>query len=67
MSFFIMSGAVFFHTFTPLGWRVTWQVTNLKQCQGIFELPNYCIDANLANMALSIVILSIVMIIINRK
>ena len=52
----IMAGAVFFHLFTPLGWIVRWQENGQPQ-----------VDAGLANAALSILILGIVMAVINNN
>lgn len=63
----VMAGAVFFHIFTPLGWNPTWQVVNEAACQAVFLSPNACTDTGLANAALSILILGIVMAVINKN
>lgn len=67
MSIVIMTGAIFFHLFTPLGWNPKWEVANEAACQAVFVTPNYCMDTGLANSALSIFILGFVMIWLNKK
>ncbi len=67
MASFIMAGAVFFHIFTPLGWNPTWQVANEAACEAVFLAPNSCVDTGLANAALSILILGLVMMFLNKK
>ncbi|SFV56386.1 hypothetical protein MNB_SUP05-5-484 [hydrothermal vent metagenome] len=52
----VMSGAVFFHLITPLGWIVEWT-----------ENGQTYRDADLANAALSIIILGLVLTYINKK
>lgn len=52
----VMSGAVFFHLFTPLGWVVKWS-----------ENGQTYTDAGLANAALSIIILGLVLVFLNKK
>ncbi|MDC9715497.1 MAG: hypothetical protein PSN36_06765 [Gammaproteobacteria bacterium] len=56
MSTVVMAGAVFFHLFTPLGWVVKWTENGLLQT-----------DSGLANAALSILILGVVMMLLNKK
>ncbi len=56
MSAMVMGGAIFFHLFTPLGWVVKWQ-----------ENGQLHTDSGLANAALSILILGIVMVLLNGK
>ncbi|SMM99938.1 hypothetical protein SPONN_1096 [uncultured Candidatus Thioglobus sp.] len=63
----VMAGAVFFHIFTPLGWYPTWAVANEAACQAVFLAPNSCADTGLANAALSILILGLLMVWINKK
>ncbi|SMN11477.1 hypothetical protein SPBRAN_1749 [uncultured Candidatus Thioglobus sp.] len=63
----VMAGAVFFHIFTPLGWNPTWAVANEAACQAVFLTPNLCTDTGLANAALSILVLGLVMVWINKK
>ena len=63
----VMAGAVFFHIFTPLGWNPTWHVANQAACQAKFIAPDLCSDTGLANAALSILILGIVMVVINKN
>ncbi|SHN90954.1 hypothetical protein [bacterium endosymbiont of Bathymodiolus sp. 5 South] len=67
MASVVMTGAIFFHIFTPLGWHPTWQVANEAACQAVFIAPNACTDAGLANAALSILVLGIVMMWLNKK
>jgi hypothetical protein len=67
MALVVMIGAIFFHIFTPLGWHPTWQVANEAVCQAMFIAPNSCADTSLANAALSILVLSIVMVLLNKK
>ncbi|BAS67477.1 MAG: hypothetical protein DSY43_04775 [Gammaproteobacteria bacterium] len=67
MASMVMAGAVFFHVFTPLGWNPTWSVVNESACQAVFIAPNSCVDTGLANAALSILILGIVMFFLNKK
>ncbi|MDC9727245.1 MAG: hypothetical protein PSN35_05370 [Candidatus Thioglobus sp.] len=67
MASVVMLGAVFFHIFTPLGWHPTWQVANEVACQAVFIAPNSCADTSLANAALSILVLGIVMVWLNKK
>jgi hypothetical protein len=52
----VMAGAVFFHLFTPLGWVVKWSENGQIQT-----------DPGLANSALSILILGLVMVFLNKK
>lgn len=52
----VMAGAIFFHLFTPLGWVPTW-VEN-----GVVHT-----DTNLANAAVSIFILGLVVAFLNRN
>lgn len=52
----VMSGAVFFHLFTPLGWVVEWS-----------ENGQTYSDADLANAALSIIVLGFVLMFLNKK
>ncbi len=52
----VMAGAVFFHLFTPLGWVVKWSDNGQIQT-----------DAGLANAALSILLLGLVLIWLNKK
>lgn len=63
----VMAGAVFFHIFTPLGWSPTWSVVNEASCEEVFLVPNACTDTGLANAALSILVLGIVMTWLNKK
>ncbi|CAC9459539.1 FIG01200195: hypothetical protein [uncultured Gammaproteobacteria bacterium] len=56
MSAAVMSGAIFFHLFTPLGWVVKWS-----------ENGQIHTDAGLANAALSILVLGVVMVVLNKK
>ncbi|KAA0445299.1 MAG: hypothetical protein FXV80_02545 [Candidatus Thioglobus sp.] len=63
----VMAGAVFFHIFTPLGWNPTWKVVNKAACDATFLAPNSCIDTGLANAALSILLLSLLMVWLNKK
>ncbi len=56
MASIVMAGAVFFHLFTPLGWVVKWSENGQAQ-----------IDSDLANTALSVLVLGIVMVILNRR
>lgn len=67
MASVVMAGAVFFHIFTPLGWEPTWAVANEAACDAVFLAPNACTDTGLANAALSILVLGIVMVLLNRK
>ncbi|WP_428087003.1 hypothetical protein [Candidatus Thioglobus sp.] len=67
MAFVVMTGAVFFHIFTPLGWSPTWKVANEAACQATFIAPNLCTDTGLANAALSILVLGLVMVFVNKK
>lgn len=67
MASIVMAGAVFFHIFTPLGWYPTWQVPNEAACHAVFIAPNLCADTGLANAALSILVLGIVMVWLNKK
>ncbi len=67
MASIVMAGAVFFHIFTPLGWNPTWSVANEAACQAVFVAPNLCTDTGLANAALSILILGLIMAFINKK
>ena len=52
----VMAGAVFFHLATPLGWVVKWHENGQIQT-----------DAGLANAALSILLLGLVLVWLNRK
>ncbi len=52
----IMAGAVFFHLFTPLGWIPTWEENGIMQ-----------MDKGLANAALSILILGLIVAFLNKK
>lgn len=63
----VMAGAVFFHIFTPLGWNPTWTVANEAACEAVFLAPNSCVDTGLANAALSILVLGILMAVLNKK
>lgn len=56
MSTAVMSGAVFFHLFTPLGWLVKWSENGQMRT-----------DSDLANSALSIVALGVIMLVLNKK
>ncbi len=56
MATVVMSGAVFFHLFTPLGWVVEWSENGQIQT-----------DSGLANSALSILILGVLMVFLNKK
>lgn len=56
MSAAVMSGAIFFHLFTPLGWVVKWSENGQIQT-----------DAGLANAALSILVLGVIMVVLNKK
>ncbi|SGZ92612.1 hypothetical protein BTHERMOSOX_1854 [Bathymodiolus thermophilus thioautotrophic gill symbiont] len=67
MASVVMAGAIFFHLFTPLGWKPTWSVDDEAACQAVFSNPGLCTDTLLANAALSILILGIVLLFINRK
>ncbi len=67
MASVVMAGAVFFHIFTPLGWNPTWAVVNEAACEAAFLAPNACTDTGLANAALSILILGLVMAALNKK
>lgn len=67
MSIVIMAGAIFFHLFTPLGWYPKWEVVNQAACQSTFVAPNACMDTGLANAALSILVLSLAMLWLNKK
>ncbi len=67
MASVVMTGAIFFHLFTPLGWHPTWSVDNEAACQAVFSDPGLCTDTALANAALSIFVLGIVLLLINRK
>ncbi len=63
----VMAGAVFFHIFTPLGWEPTWLVESASACEAVFLAPNSCVDTGLANAALSILVLGLIVAFINRK
>lgn len=63
----VMVGAVFFHLFTPLGWKPTWAVANEAACEAVFVAPNACMDTGLANAALSILVLGIIMALLNKQ
>ena len=52
----VMAGAIFFHLFTPLGWVPTWVVDGVTYT-----------DTSLANAAVSIFILGLVVAFLNRK
>ncbi|CAB5500205.1 hypothetical protein AZO1586I_667 [Bathymodiolus thermophilus thioautotrophic gill symbiont] len=67
MASVVMVGAIFFHIVTPLGWHPTWQVVNEVACQAVFIAPNSCADTSLANVALSILVLGVVMVWLNKK
>jgi hypothetical protein len=56
MATVVMSGAVFFHAFTPLGWVLKWS-----------ENGQDYTDAGLAKTAVSILVLSVAMVLINFK
>ncbi len=65
----VMAGAIFFHLFTPLGWHPTWAVENASQCGGgaIYDaVANTCADTSLANAAVSIFVLGLVVAFINK-
>ncbi|MBE8190406.1 MAG: hypothetical protein HAW58_06080 [Candidatus Thioglobus sp.] len=67
MASVVMAGAVFFHIFTPLGWEPTWIVSSETACQAAFSAPNLCSDTGLANAAVSILILGLIMAFLNKK
>ncbi len=64
----VMTGAIFFHLFTPLGWHPTWAVSGPSECAALYlEATQQCSDTFLANAALSIFIGGIIVAILNRK
>lgn len=65
----VMAGAVFFHLFTPLGWQPTWAVADAAGCSSaLFNAANStCTDTGLANAALSILVLGLVVAFLNKK
>jgi hypothetical protein len=67
MASVVMAGAIFFHLFTPLGWKPTWWVDNEALWDAAFLAPNSCVDAGLANAALSILILGLLLVWMNKK
>lgn len=71
MAAIVMAGAVFFHYYTPLGWHPTWVVDNKDQCVGFFnsfnDIAGTCADTGLANAALSILVLGIIVAFLNKK
>jgi hypothetical protein len=67
MASLVMGGAIFFHLFTPLGWNPAWTVVDEATCQATFLAPDLCTDTELANAALSILILGFVMAFINKN
>lgn len=64
----LMTGALFFHLVTPLGWAPTWSVAGPAECQALYlEATKQCSDTGLANMAAAIFGLGIVVMFLNRK
>lgn len=64
----VMAGAIFFHLFTPLGWHPTWAVANAAECHAVFDAAaSTCSDTSLANAAVSIFILGLVVAFLNKK
>lgn len=69
----VMAGAVFFHIFTPLGWVPTWCENLVDGARVIYTPEAACLgepifaDFGLANAALSILILGLIVFFINKK
>jgi len=67
MAVCVMIGALFFHIATPLGWNPTWTVPSAADCHSVFiEASSQCSDTFLANAALSILVLGIIVVFLNR-
>ncbi len=68
MASMLMMGAVFFHIFTPLGWVLTWCNNGVKYTKELAcQNAEIFINTSLANIALSILILGIVIALMNKK
>jgi len=64
----VMTGAIFFHLATPLGWHPTWAVSGPDECAALYlEATKQCSDTFLANAALSIFIGGLIVAFLNRK
>jgi hypothetical protein len=58
MTSVVMTGAIFFHIFTPLGWHPTWQVANEAACQAVF-IPRNTMDAHRAISQLIVILIAL--------
>ncbi len=64
----VMAGAIFFHLFTPLGWSPTWAVKDISECHAVFDAAALtCADTSLANAAVSIFVLGLIVAFLNKK